>query len=271
MFRLGVVPYLNALPLYRTLETRGEAEVLRAVPSRLSGVLARGECDAALIPVVDFLRGIGWEIISDACIGTKATGGGEVQSVLLFHRAPLEKLQSVAVDTSSHTSVALLKIILADGYGVLPAFEEHPPNLAQMLQKHEAALLIGDAALEAGNAVQSSVEGAQNHILDLGQAWKELTGRPFVFAAWVARRGLTPAQIQALSRVLNAARDEGSEQLSDIVAQHPNRTALPPPQIEKYLREAVEFHLSDTHRAGLEEFRRRCEKAELLCRPVHPL
>jgi len=187
-FTLGVVSYLNALPLYRTLEARGEVRIIRVVPSKLAGLLEAGECDAAIMPVVDFLRGVGESIISDACIGTKLEGAGNVRSVLLFHRVPLEKIGSVAVDTSSHSSVALTRIILADAHGVLPPFHEHAPNLAQMLRHHEAALLIGDAALEAKAAVEVSIDNPKAHILDLGAAWKELTGLPFVFAAWAARR-----------------------------------------------------------------------------------
>lgn len=264
MWTLGVVSYLNALPLYRPLETRDEVRIIRAVPSQLSGVLARGECDAALIPIVDFFRGTGEEIISDACIGTKLEGNGEVRSVLLFLRARFDQLESVAVDTSSHTSVALLKILLADGYEVLPRFEEHDPNLAQMLQKHDAALLIGDAALEAKNAVDVSIDEPQNHVLDLGAAWKALTGLPFVFAAWVCRSGLTEDAKLELAGVLSAARDEGEASLKQIVAQHPVQTVLPKWQIEEYLRDAVGFHLTAQHRVGLEEFRQRCLKYDLL-------
>jgi chorismate dehydratase len=263
-FRLGVVSYLNALPLYRTLETRGEVEVARVVPSKLAAMLEAGACDAAIMPVVDFLRGVGEAIISDACIGTKKEGAGAVRSVLLFHRAPIEALKSVAVDTSSHSSVALLRVLLADAYRVLPPFHEHAPNLAQMLQKHEAALLIGDAALEAKNAVEVSIDNPTAHILDLGAAWKELTGLPFVFAAWIARRGLDQYARDDLARVLGAARDEGIADLKTVVAQNPIQTGIPDAQIEEYLRDAVEFHLSDSHRAAIEEFRRRCIQHSLL-------
>jgi chorismate dehydratase len=263
-FRLGVVSYLNALPLYRTVEARSEVDVVRVVPSKLAAMLDAGECDAAIMPVVDFLRGVGEAIISDACIGTKKEGEGAVRSVLLFHRAPIKQLKSVAVDTSSHSSVALLRVLLADAYRVLPPFHEHAPNLAQMLQKHEAALLIGDAALEAKNAVEVSIDNPTAHILDLGAAWKELTGLPFVFAAWIARRGLDENAREELARVLSAARDEGIADLKTVVAQNPIQTGIPDAQIEEYLRDAVEFHLSDSHRAAIEEFRRRCIQHSLL-------
>lgn len=264
MFTLGVVSYLNALPLYRTLETRGEVKVIRVVPSKLAAMLEKGECDAAIMPVVDFLRGTGESIISDACIGTKIEGDGAVRSVLLFHRVPLEKIQSVAVDTSSHSSVALTRVLLADSYGVQPPFIEHAPNLAQMLQKHDAALLIGDAALEAKNAVEVSIDSPRSHILDLGAAWKELTGLPFVFAAWIARRGLDEKAREELGRILSAARDEGYADIPRILAENPIESTIPTVQIEDYLRHAIGFHLSDSHRKAIEEFRVRCEKYGLI-------
>jgi chorismate dehydratase len=258
-FTLGVVSYLNALPLYRTLETRGEVAVVRVVPSQLAAMLESGRCDAAIMPVVDFLRGTGEAIIGDACIGTKNTGDGAVRSVLLFHRAPLERLKSVAVDTSSHSSVALLRVLLADGYGVLPPFVPHAPNLAQMLQQHEAALIIGDAALEATRGLDAGVQ-----VLDLGVAWKKLTGLPFVFAAWIARHGLGEAARAELGRILSAARDEGMENLEAVVSQNPITTTLSKAEVAAYLREAIEPRLSPEHRAAIEEFRRRAEKYDLL-------
>lgn len=264
MFTLGVVSYLNALPLYRTLETRGQVRVRPKVPSQLAAMLDAKECDAAIMPVVDFLRGFGSQMISDACIGTKLEGDGAVQSVLLFHRAPLDKITSVAVDTGSHSSVALTRIILADAYGVLPPFVPQAPNLAQMLQHNDAALIIGDAALEAKNAVEASLDFPHHHILDLGAAWKRLTDLPFVFAAWIARRDLSESDASALAGVLSAARDEGVTHIPQIVAGNAIPTTLPQQQIEAYLRDAVEFHLTELHRAGLEEFRARCEKHRLL-------
>lgn len=263
MYTLGVVDYLNALPLYRTLETAGTARFIRAVPSLLTPRLAAGECDAALIPIVDHLRGVGTQVISDACIGSS----GAVRSVLMFHRVPVEQIQSVAVDTSSHSSVALLRVILADGYGIHPPFVEQQPDLRAMLESHEAALLIGDKALEATQAVDGEI-----HILDLATAWLEkVAHKPFVFAAWVARDGLSPEACEELGALLSAARDEGLQNLPEVVRQNPVKTRLTPPQIEDYLRHAIEFHMTDAHRAGLEEFRQRCQAHHLLESAQSPL
>lgn len=257
-FTLGAVSYLNALPLYHALEARGEVVVRRAVPSKLAAMLESGQCDAAIMPVVDFLRGFGSQIISDACVGTKLTGSGAVQSVLLFHTGPLEKVEKVAVDSSSHSSVALTRVLLADAYGVQPPFTEHAPSLPAMLAQHDAALIIGDAALEAARDYPAIPT------LDLGAAWKAHTGLPFVFAAWIARRDLSESTSRELGQTLSAARDEGFGNLQKVVAENPIATTLAPTHIEKYLRDAVEFHFTPKHHAGLEEFRKRCEKHRLL-------
>ena len=258
MFTIGTVSYLNALPLYRTLEMTGTVRVVRAVPARLTPVLARGECDAALIPIVDYLRGVGSGLISNACIGST----GAVRSVLMFHRVPIQDIKSVAADTSSHTSVALLRVILADGYGIEPPFIEHAPDVDQMLATHDAALIIGDRALEAALAMR---EREDIQIMDLGEAWlNRVAHQPFVYAAWVARTGLAADAREELAALLNAARDQGERELPSIVANNPVATNLAPAQIEDYLRHAIEFHLTAAHRAGLEEFRERCRRHGLL-------
>ncbi len=251
-FRLGVVPYLNALPLHWTLGQSRAVEIVRAVPSKLAGLLENGEFDAALLPVVDHLRGVGDGLLGDAIIGAT----GQVRSVLLFSRVPIEKIESIAADTSSHTSVALLKVLFDGFFGQIPPFFDHAPNLAAMLETHDAALLIGDPALEA----------AQNPgdlmVWDLASAWRELTGLPFVFAAWTARNGLKNRG--ELENLLNQARDEGVTRIAEIVAQNPLKTGLPPRVVESYLKDAIQFWLTGAHHDGLEEFRRRCAALQLL-------
>ena len=251
MLTLGLVPYLNALPLYRTLETSGRARIIRAVPAQLGAHLQRGECAAALLPIVDHFRDPQSFLVSDACIGSDGT----VRSVLLFSKTAPEKMNSVAADTSSHTSVALLRVLLADVFGAAPPLVDHAPDFRAMLERHDAALLIGDNALEAAQNLSRGVQ-----VFDLGEMWKQLTGKPFVFAAWVAREAVP----EDLGEMLSAARDEGEAQLPRIVAQNPVPTRLSPAQIEDYLRHAVTFHLDAAHRAGMEEFRARCRRHGLI-------
>lgn len=252
MFTLGVVPYLNALPLYHTLGER--VPIVRAVPSQLAPMLARGECDVALIPVVEHLRGVGQEIISDACVGAT----GSVRSVLMFHHVPIQEIQSVAADLSSRTSVALLHVLLRDSFGINPPFIEARPDLPSMLASHNAALLIGDPALEAA---QNPPAGVQ--VLDLGAAWTQLTDLPFIFAAWVTRRDLPPAMREEIAALLSQTRDDGVKIVPQIVRDNPLGSPLSPQIVQSYLSGAIQYRITPQHQMGLNEFKNRCRKLGL--------
>jgi chorismate dehydratase len=265
MFTIGVVPYLNALPLYHTLPNpdssarvqTDQKRIVRAVPSQLAPMLSRGECDVALIPVVEHFRGVGAEIITNACIGSS----GSVRSVLMLHRVPLHKIQNVAVDSSSRTSVALLQIILRDAYAINAQFVEHAPDWKTMLRAHEAALIIGDGALEAVEEMRH--EKSEIQILDLGAAWTQLTDLPFVYAAWVTKRDLNQSDKNELIRVLESSRDEGVKTIPQL-ARNNATNKLSGTLIESYFRDSIEYTMTPAHHAGLEEFHRRCETHGLL-------
>lgn len=249
MLTLGVVPYLNALPLYKTLEARDDIKIVSAVPSLLHELLLTGECDAALLPVVDWFGYPDWQIVSDACIAAD----GAVLSVLLLSKKLPDAIRSIALDTSSHTSVALLKVLCAERYGITPRFVDHAPDLNAMLHECDAALLIGDPALRA--YAQSSSLGL--HIYDMGVEWEEHTGLPFVFAAWIARAGLDRERAKVLSRQLETARDVGVSQIPQL-AQNAATHSLSADLIIHYLSNAIQHTLTPRRRAGLDSFRERC-------------
>lgn len=255
--KLGVVPYLNALPLHHTLRDLPQVRIVAAVPSQLAPMLDRGECDIALIPVVEHFRGVGKTLVSNSCIGCT----GSVRSVLLFHRVPIEQVQIVALDTSSRSSVALLQSVLHDLFGLSPQYRNAAPDLEAMLRGHDAALLIGDNALLAAQDVAPDIR-----VLDLGAAWQQLTGLPFVFAAWVSRRGLKESA--EMAALLDSARQEGVRQSDEIARQAAQTSPVPRQIIERYLRESIEYSMTAAHRAGLKEFRARCEKNGLLHEPA---
>lgn len=251
MLKLGVVPYLNAWPLYKTLEARDDIRIVAHVPSQLSRVLVRGEVDVALLPVVEHFRGVGETIISNSCIGCTR----DVRSVLLFSRVPFEAIQSVALDMSSRTSVALTKVVLADSFGLSPFFYDALPDLEMMLRECESALLIGDPALIAVQNL-SRDENHQLRVLDLGAAWFELTQLPFVFAAWVTRKRLK--DVDEIAPLLDAARADGTSQIERLTQQAAQASPLSQDVIESYFRDAIQYEMTAAHRQGLEEFRRRC-------------
>lgn len=243
--RLGVVPYLNALPLHWSLRGRSDVEIVADFPANLGARLQNGEFDAALLPVADHLRGVGDGILGDAIVGATR----EVRSVLLFSKRGIGEIESVALDTSSHSSVALIRIILGDFYGLQPRFLNHAPDLNAMLRVADAALLIGDPALEAAQNPDSL------QVYDLAALWHGFTGLSFVFAAWTAKADLENRG--ELESLLNQARDDGQRQIPQIVAVNPLQTALPNLLVESYLRGAIQYRLTPAHRAGLDEFARR--------------
>lgn len=244
-FKLGVVPYLNPLPLYFSLRNRPDIEIVADFPASLGARLENGEFDAALLPVADHIRGLGDGILGDAIVGATR----EVRSVLLFSKVEIEKIHSVALDTSSHSSVALIQILLRDFIKIQPIYQNHAPDLSAMLAQNDAALLIGDPALVAFQ------NPGPLYVYDLAALWHQSTGKSFVFAAWIARKGLKNRS--ELETLLQNARDVGIKQIAEIIASNPIQTSLPNAVVESYLRDAIEYRMTESHRAGLDEFAER--------------
>lgn len=240
--KLGVVPYLNALPLYFSLRHRRDIEIIADFPANLGARLQNGEFDAALLPVADHIRGIGAGILGDAIVGATR----EVRSVLLFSRVEIERIGSVALDTSSHSSVALVQVLLRDFVKIAPQYRDAAPDLRAMLGQNDAAVLIGDPALAAFQ------NPGELHVYDLARLWHDFTGNSFVFAAWIAKKELeNRAELETL---LQNARDVGTAQIPEIVAQNPLQNSLSAPVVKSYLQDAIEYRLTQGHRAGLDEF-----------------
>jgi chorismate dehydratase len=230
-FRVGSVSYLNAVPLTRGLED----EVLFATPAELAEKLRRDELDAALVSVVEVLFNDRYDILDGIAIASL----GEVKSVLLAHRRPLEEAQEVFCDTASLTSIELVRVLLAER-GVRPSFK--PLANYDFAALPDYALLIGDRALDL-------LLGPHEHeIWDLGAAWFELTKLPFVYAVWALRRGL---ENSALRRQLRDARDFGLETLDSIIR---SQTKYDYEFRKDYLGWHIHFHLGSDEKRGLARF-----------------
>jgi chorismate dehydratase len=231
-FRVGSVRYLNAVPLTRGLEE----EVVFATPAKLAEMLQRNELDAALVSVTEVLFNDQYEVLDGIAIASL----GEVKSVLLAHRKPIGEVQEVFCDTASLTSVQLLRVLLAER-GLKPEFK--PLASYDPASLPDFALLIGDPALDflfTSHAYE---------ILDLGTAWLELTGLPFVYAVWALRRGLENSA--ALRRQLREARDFGLDTLDHIIR---NRTEYDADFRQDYLSWHIHYHLGMDEKRGLEKF-----------------
>jgi len=230
-FRVGSVPYLNAVPLTRGLED----QVLFAPPSQLAEMLRRDELDAALVSVTEVLLSDRYDILDGVAIASL----GEVKSVLLAHRRPLEDAREIHCDPASLTSRLLLEVLLAER-GIRPQFRPLPSYDVRALP--DFALLIGNQALDF-------LLGPHEHeAWDLGAAWYELTHLPFVYAVWVLRRGAATAPLR---RTLREAKAFGMETLDALIS---SRTEYTYDFRKDYLSWHVHFHLGSDERRGIARF-----------------
>jgi chorismate dehydratase len=239
--RLGAVSYLNTKPLVRGLENRPDLFAVRFdVPSVCASLLHEGRVDLGLIPAIEYLRG-DYAIVPDIAIGSD----GAVESVAVFTTRPIGQVRTLALDISSRTSVALTKILCAKYWGIAPAFTPAEPDVAAMLARADAALVIGDPALDIDPAQYAATK------LDLGEAWLALTGLPFVYAAWVGPPDAVDAEQVA---VLQAARARGESEVADIARD----VSLGDRQAEQralaYLRDTLRYGFGDREVAGLQRF-----------------
>lgn len=247
--RLGAVEYLNARPLVYGLDAREDRfDVRFDIPARCAARLHAGEVDFGIVPSIEYLRGADYVGVPGVAIGSD----GDIASVAVYSKVPVSRVRTLALDASSRTSVALLRVLCARHFGIAPAFHVMPPVPGPMLAACDAALLIGDVALLFDH------EAAGVEKTDLGAAWKAFTGLPFVYAFWFGRPGLlTPDDIRALVQAARA----GVANAEDVAARHfpgdPVRAAVG----ARYLRANVDYGFDERERAGLTRFYR--EAADL--------
>ena len=255
--RVGAVSFLNTKPLIYPLlngELKSEEIDLSVqVPSRLAALLSDNALDIGLIPVVEYFRsndqGKGYRILPNISIASR----GSVLSIQLFSRVPIQDIQRVALDTSSRSSVALLKILLAEKYGLSPMFVPCMPSIDPAVAETEAVLLIGDAALKNLDSTAYSV--------DLGAEWHELTGLPFVYACWVARGEVALGDTPSL---LLEAKNRGITQIPEIARIESQKIGLPENLCKDYLQHHIHYDLAESEIAGLERFYKLAVKNRLV-------
>ncbi len=244
--RLGVVPYLNVAPIVHGLGRDPAVTLVRDFPSRLRARLDSGEIDAGIIPSIDYTGDL--EIVPGIVIGSR----GPVRSVRFVHRVPVREIRRVAVDGSSHASAALLRVILHARVSHGVEYVVSSPDLEGMLERADAALLIGDPALFVKT---------DRAYLDLGAEWTSLTGLPFVYAFWAARPGRLPA---ADVRRLAQSLEEGLRAIPKIASSYNGVGAGRAAECESYLRDCVVYRFGTEEQRGLMEFYRRCHALGLI-------
>jgi chorismate dehydratase len=240
--RLGAVDYLNARPLLRGLEDQPDRFTVRwDVPSKCAALLHDGVIDLGLIPSIEFLHRQDYCIVPDVAIASN----GRVASVALFSSRPVPAIRSIALDSSSRTSAALLRVLCARWFEIEPKFHTLPPDLPSMLKRCDAALMIGDPALFA------DYRTAGLDKTDLGEEWTAMTGLPFVWAFWAGRPLAAPPEA---CTALRAARDAGVASVAEVARAYcsgdPAETALG----TQYLRENIRYGLGEAEQAGLRRF-----------------
>ena len=248
--RLGVVSFVNTLPLIDGLENLADLDLRFTVPSLLLDQLVGDEVDIALCSSIDYQR-------SDTPLIVVPVGllgcDGSTMTVRLYSSCPLERISEVYCDTDSHTSVVLMQILLKEQYGVAPSLIDYDARerVARNRPLHwpQAMLLIGDKVV-----TDSPPAIRYPHQLDLGAAWAQLTGLPFVFALWMARRGCDPSIVATAAAILDRQRRYNRQRLDLIVQRRALARGWPVDLANEYLKQELAFDWSPRRRAGVELF-----------------
>ena len=240
--RVSFIEFLNAVPLgWGFLEGQyaGTLDVAFGVPSECARRLAEGEADVGLIPVIECCRIPGVRVLPDICIASRQ----EVKSVYFVSKVPISQVSRVALDRSSRTSVALLKIILERFHGCGPIeYTVEDPDLEKMLERYDGALVIGNNAMQ--------VAGSSHRVYDLAAEWFRFSGLPFVFAVWAVRPEVT---LGDRLRLFYESRERGLRSMEAIARLYAGRLGLELAEMRQYLLN-LNYVLDDGSRRGLKTF-----------------
>jgi chorismate dehydratase len=266
--RVGHIQFLNCLPIYWGLMRSGaliDVDLHKDSPERLGAALVAGDLDIGPISHVEYLRHADeLLLLPDLAVGSD----GPVLSVNVVSTLPLTELDGakVALGSTSRTGVLLAQMLLAQRYGVRPDYFTCPPDLTQMLLEADAGVLIGDVALRA--LYEAPRRGLT--VTDLGQAWREWTGLPMVFAVWAVRRDFAaahPGQVKEVHEAFLRSRDLCLSELDEVAAAAARWEPFDAATLASYFR-VLDFSLGERQVAGLREFARRA--AELGAAPALP-
>lgn len=242
--RVGAVQYLNSKPLanYIDLSSPPPVDLILDFPSRLTEMMDEGHLDVALLPSIEYFRRRDCKIIAGICI----SADGVVESVRIFSKKPIDEIQSLALDKSSRTSVALAKILLKRRLEALPDLTSCSPDDRLEEIESDAMLLIGDAAMKF-------MPDNQVFALDLGEEWKRLTSLPFVYAMWVAKADI---DTEALRGKLLEAREKGLARIEDISSQAESELTIDKDVSINYLRDIIKYDLGHRELESLRLFQK---------------
>ncbi len=267
--RISVVEYLNTAPLvwgFLHGPVRGRYDLRMAVPAQCADDLRAGAVDVGIIPVIEYQRIPGVVMLPDMAVAAKNI----VRSILVVARRPIEHARRFALDASSRSSAALVRILCAEHWRIQPEFVEAKPDAGAMLADADAALIIGDPALRISVALEapSGIPAAPGvealYVYDVAQQWRALTGLPCVLAAWVARPGVATSQVIA---DFLASKEYGLARLAEIARDAAQKLRLPAAACHSYLRDNIDFSLDEENRRGLELYFAKAAALGLIPRP----
>jgi chorismate dehydratase len=266
--RISIVQYLNTAPLVRGFThgpLRGKHTLSFTVPSQCAEALRSGEVDIAIIPAIEFQRIDGLVVLPSLSIASKKS----VRSLLLVSKKPIHDVRRIALDRSSRSTQALVRILCAKRWHIAPEFFEADPDLPSMLRDADAALLIGDPALrlalDSEAAAKSDGSGesifpaelaglpvsSPLFLYDMVEKWHALTGFPAVLALWAARPAAVTA---AVIRDFQDSLAFGMQHLADISAEASRELNLPADKIARYLGENIDYTLDGENLRGLQRY-----------------
>jgi predicted solute-binding protein len=264
--RISIVQYLNTAPLvwgFTNGPLQGNYDLSFTVPSQCAEDLRTGQADIAIIPAIEYQRIDDLVILPDMAIASKK----QVRSLLIVSKKPIEEVKSLALDRSSRSTQALTRILCAEKWKIAPRFFEASPDLAEMLDEADAALLIGDPALRISLGIEKDSQiGAEGqticpaatlgitssemlYVYDVVSDWQSLTGLPAVLAVWAARRDVATPEVTA---DFLASRDFGLSHIAEISHDASFKLELQAQAIEAYLRRNIDFSLDTENRRGLD-------------------
>ena len=270
--RIAASTYLNSAPLVYSF-TQGFLRkkydfIGDEAPSRCAEMLETGECEIALIPVIEFQRLPGLRIVPEIAVASKK----RVRSVLIASRCPLEEVRRLTLDPASRTSQTLVKILFRRRYGFLPECAERAmgpsAGARNLFDDADAALVIGDPAMR----LEASARGLDLKIYDLAEEWRAMTGLPFVFAVWAAREDVCDKapglpNLPNLVDDLIAAKREGVDHIEQIAAQYTSELELPRSELLDYLSQNVNYDLDDENLLGMGAYFDLAHECGLIGRP----
>jgi chorismate dehydratase len=276
--RISIVQYLNTAPLvwgFTNGPLVGKYDLSFTVPSQCAQALRTGVADIAIIPAIEYQRIPGLVVLPDLAIASQ----NRVRSLLIVAKKPIEHVGSIALDRSSRSTQALTRILAAEHWKISPEFFETEPDLNAMLQRADAALLIGDPALRISVTIEKKsavspqgravcqaatlgIPGAEIfHVYDVVGEWRKYSSLPAVMAVWAARPEVVTVELLV---DFAASRDFGLKQIAAISLSAARELELPQETLESYLRHNIDFSLGEENRRGLERYFREAAKLGLI-------